>query len=305
MLAVMNACVIVNPKAGTAGEREWLEVISTRVKCEIRETRASGEAMRFAKDAPGRGFDTLIAAGGDGTIHEVINGMMQGGSDAMRLGIIPLGTGNDFVRTLAVPDDPVEAIATIEQGREATIDLMKVRIAGRMLYAGNVAAGGFTGQMNDAMTPEMKQTWGPLAYLRGALEVLPDLTSYETYMRVNDGPAGIVTAYNIIIANCRTAGGGIVVAPRANPEDGLLDIVVIHAGTLAEMAAVGARLLAGDYTESDSVTHRRARKAVIWSRPGMWFNVDGELISNEPIEIEIAPKRLRVIVGEGYRATPI
>lgn len=298
----MKACLILNPNAGSADQRQWLEGISHRFSCDIRETEKPGDASRIARNVRPEAFDTLIAAGGDGTVHEIINGMVTGGLTEVRLGIIPLGTGNDFVRTLGIPDDPEAALATIEQGRETTIDLMKVQTGGRMLYAGNVAAGGFTGQMNEVMTDEIKQTWGPLAYLRGALEVLPDLTRYETFMRLDDGPAGTVMALNIIIANGRTAGGGVVVAPQANPEDGWLDVVIVHSGTIGEMAGVAARLLGGDYTQSEAVTHRRARKVVIWSKPGMWFNVDGELISNAPIEIEVIPRRLRVIVGAEYRA---
>lgn len=298
----MTARLIVNPNAGSADALEWLAEVGTRLSCEICRTRGPDEASRLACDGPRDGFDTIIAAGGDGTVHAVINGMAQNPSSAARLGIIRLGTGNDLARTLAIPDDPLEAVGVIAQERETTIDLMRVRTAGKAIYAANVAAGGFTGQMNEAMTDQIKQNWGPLAYLRGALGVLPDLTSYETCMKINDGPDGVVVAYNLIIANARTAGGGIVVAPRANPEDGLLDLVVVHVGTVAEMVGVGARLLAGDYTQSDMVTHRQIRKIAIHSRPGMWFNVDGELIGNEPIEIEVVPHRLRVLVGEDYQA---
>lgn len=302
--SAMQACLILNPNAGSAEEQQWVEQIVDRFGCEVCPTNAPGHASRLAKEAPGKGFDTVIAAGGDGTIHEIVNGLMAADHTQIRLAIIPLGTGNDFVRTLAIPDDPLAAIETIAQGRETRLDLMKVRTAGRMLYACNVAAGGFTGQMNEAMTDEIKQTWGPLAYLRGALKVLPDLTSYRTFMRLDDEPEQTIAAYNLIIANGRTAGGGVVVAPRANPEDGLLDVVIVHAGTIGQMAEVAARLLAGDYTDSDAVTHRQARKIAVHSEPGMWFNVDGELISNEPIEIVVVPRRLRVIVGDAYTAEP-
>src|SRR5690606_40733984 len=117
-------------------------------------------------------------------------------------------------------------------------------------------------------------------------------------------PAERVSALNVIIANARTAGGGTVVAPTANPEDGLLDVVVVHDGSLGDLAGVAARLLAGDYTESDIVSHRRAGRVTVTATPGMWFNVDGELMTNEPLSVRVMPSALRVLVGPDYTPEP-
>ena len=104
-------------------------------------------------------------------------------------------------------------------------------------------------------------------------------------------------AINIIVANARSAGGGIAVAPTANPEDGLLDVVTVHAGTTLELAGVAARLLAGDYTNSDIVTHDRARRCEIASAPRMSFNLDGELVT-------IWPDRYRAWAGASGLRSP-
>ena len=124
----------------------------------------------------------------------------------------------------------------------------------------------------------MKATWGPLAYLRGAASVLPDLHEYETYLSYDDGPPERVEALNVVVANGRYAAKGWEVASAANPEDGLLDVVVVRYGPLLDLTDVAARLLAGDYLESDLVLHRRARRVRVASRPGMWLRARASVI---------------------------
>ena len=172
------------------------------------------------------------------------------------------------------------------------------------MYGLNVAAGGFTGQMNELMTDELKATWGPFAYLRGAVGVLPNLTDYEIFITWDGGAEERIAAFNIVVANGRTAAGGFMVVPTANPEDGLLDVVIVQSGPLADLAGVTARLLVGNYVDSDLVLHRQARQVRVAARPGMWFNVDGELLTKEPITFTVLPQALRVIVGEGYTPEP-
>src|SRR5688572_20644028 len=295
--------IIFNPNAGTAAQMEGLRArIESRADMELCDTTDATHVRRATIKALERGARMIVAAGGDGTVHAVVNAIVARRSDAT-LGVIPLGTGNDLARTLALPiDDPLAALALLDEGEMRAIDLFKVRVGKRVAYGVNCAAGGFTGQMNEAMTDQIKQTWGPLAYLRGAVKVLPDLTRYHTSIRIDGKAARRAAVMNVIVANGRTAGGGTVVAPRADPEDGLLDLVVVRTGTVLELTGVAARLLAGDYTTSDLVTHERARRVEVHSKPGMWFNVDGELLSNQRIVFSALPRALRVVVGPEYRA---
>jgi diacylglycerol kinase (ATP) len=165
-----------------------------------------------------------------------------------------------------------------------------------------VASGGFSGQLHEVLSEELKATWGPLAYLLGAAQVLPDLTGYHTTLALDGGAPERVEALNIIVANGRYAAGGWRVASRADPEDGLLDVVVVRDGPLLDLTAVAARLVAGDYLDSDAVWHGRARSVRIASEPGMWFSVDGELVTNEPVTFTTVPGALRVLVGPDYQA---
>jgi diacylglycerol kinase (ATP) len=106
------------------------------------------------------------------------------------------------------------------------------------------------------------------------------------------------------VANGRTAAGGFQVAPLANPEDGLLDVIVVRYGDVLDLAGIAARLLAGNYLSSEQVMHRRARHVHIASQPGMWFNVDGELFTSQPITFTVMPQALRVVVGPEYTPSP-
>jgi diacylglycerol kinase (ATP) len=299
----MKTCIIFNPMAGTAAQMEALRArIEARPDLDLYEPSDPAHVRRAVIAAAERRAPMIVAAGGDGTVSAVVNAMILRRAGAT-LGVIPLGTGNDLARTLALPlDDPLDALALLDQGETRAIDLIKVRVGKRILFGTNCAAGGFTGQMNEAMTDQIKQTWGPLAYLRGAVKVLPDLTRYHTSIRIDGRAPQRVGALNVIIANGRTAGGGTVVAPQANPEDGLLDVVIVHSGSMVELTGVAARLLAGNYTTSGLVTHERARRVEVWSKPGMWFNVDGELLSKQRTVFSALPRALRVVVGPGYRA---
>ena len=165
-----------------------------------------------------------------------------------------------------------------------------IRYSGEIVrYFINVSAGGFSGLVNEAMTDEMKQTWGPLAYLRSAAGVLPNLTDYRTFLTCDDGPEEQLQIYNIVVANARYVAGGIPIAPDAQLNDGLADIVIVPAASLLNLAAIGPQILLGTHLTSDGIIFRRARKISVRCEPGMWFNVDGELIGNVPARFEVLP----------------
>jgi diacylglycerol kinase (ATP) len=296
--------MILNPRAGSAEQAKTLrEALAGAVGITLFETDRAGHATKLAAAALETGYELIIAAGGDGTINEVVNGLAADFARA-RLGIIPLGTGNDLARTLALPTDPREALDTVLMGAQRRLDLIKVETISQVTYGINVAAGGFSGQVEDVLTEELKTTWGPLAYLLGAVRIVPDLTGYATTIAWEDGPVERIDALNIVVANGRTVAGGFQVASVANPEDGFLDVIIVRHGDVLDLTGVAARLLTGNYLESDQVMHRKAQRVQIASHPGMWFNVDGELFTNQPMTFMILPQALRVVVGTDYRANP-
>ena len=290
----MRTCVILNPIAGAVKNtdpiRARLEQLSFERFC---VSEQPGDAEKFAREASD--FDLIVSAGGDGTLNEVVNGIAHGGCNAA-LGVLPLGTGNDFARTLGVPGTLDPAIEQIIAGKTRAIDLVRVT-SDRVRYFANVSSGGFSGVVGEKLTPEMKRTWGPLAYLRGAAAAFSELRGYATKVALDDAEALELDLYNVVVANGRYVAGGIPIAPEADVADGLLDIVLIPERGAADLAILAAQILVGKHLSSDAVMFRRAKKISINSRPGMWFNVDGELIGNEPATFELLPGALRCVVG--------
>jgi len=288
--------VILNPEAGSVKDAAaFVRRIRHLPDVAVRLTARKGDAVRFARTALRKGCEMIVAAGGDGTLNEVVNGIGATKSD-VRLGLIPLGTGNDFARTLGLPTDLDEAIAVLAAGHTRAIDLVQVT-SDRVRYFVNVSAGGFSGLVNEKLTPAMKKTWGPLAYLRSAVAALPQLRAYRTKVSFNKKKPLTLSLYNVVIANGRYVAGGRLIAPKASIDDGLLDIILIKERSAAELALLAAKVALGHHLSSDAIVFRRAAKVTVNSRPGMWFNVDGELVGNDPATFEVLPRALQFVVA--------
>ena len=288
--------VIVNPAAGSVNDVDSLvKRIRNLPDAEVCITAKAGAAMQSTRTALRKGCEMVVAAGGDGTLNEVVNGLREDAS-AVVLGLIPLGTGNDFARTLGLPRDVDEAIALLRAGHTRAIDLVRVT-SDEMRYFVNVSTGGFSGLVDEKLTPEMKKTWGPLAYLRGAAAALPKLRAYRTTISLDSAESLALRLYDVVIANGRYVGSGTQIAPEASIDDGLLDIVLIPKCSAAELAVLAARVALGNHLSSPAIVFRRAAKVTVNSRPRMWFNVDGELVGNEPAEFEVLPRALQFVVA--------
>ena len=289
-----KTCIILNPSAGSVSDLDDVVARLAGVpQAEVRLTNKPGSAARFAKTALKKGRDTIIAAGGDGTLNEVINGIGENLGDA-RVGLIPLGTGNDFARTIGMPVDLETAIDLIRTGETRPVDLVRVT-SDEVRYFLNVSAGGFSGIVNEKLTPEMKKTWGPLAYLRGAAAALAELRAYRTTLAFDNTDSLVLDLYNVVVANGRYVAGGTLIAPEALIDDGLLDVVLIPKRPGPELAVLAAQIGMGNHMSSDSIVFRRTPSLTVNSKPGMWFNVDGELVGNEPAHFEILPRALSFI----------
>lgn len=288
-------CVILNPSSGSVRDVDTLvDQIAQLEGAEIFLTTKAGSAARFARTAMRKGCEIIVAAGGDGTLNEVINGIGENVGDT-RVGLLPLGTGNDFARTIGIPTDLEAALEVIRSSETRAVDLVRVT-SDEVRYFVNVSAGGFSGLVDEKLTPEMKKTWGPLAYLRSAAAALPELRAYRTTLAFDNTDSLVLDLYNVVVANGRYVAGGRLIAPEASINDGLLDIILIQKRSAPELALLAAQVALGTHLSSDAIVFRRAAKLTVNSKPGMWFNVDGELVGNEPARFEILPRALHFIV---------
>jgi diacylglycerol kinase (ATP) len=249
----------------------------------------------------------LLVAGGDGTVNDVVNGLGDAGfPEGVTLGILPTGTGNDLAATLCIPEDADLAEDVVRQDRVRTLDVARVRSEGiGERFFINVATGGLGAEISLANEAELKERWGKLSYLRASLEVATDFDVRELTLYL-DGEKQEVRAVNVVVGNCRYAGGGWLAAPKANPEDGLLDVVIIETLGLADVLQLApASLARADYLGKEGVFFARAKEIRVETQPpGLEFTADGEVIGDEPAEFSVIPRALKVIVGPGYVPDP-
>lgn len=291
--------VILNPVAGRVARYrcvvDELTRLARRAGGEVAWTGAPRHAVRLAEEAADDGCRLVVAGGGDGTIQEVVGGLTR--ADAcgrVRLGLVPLGTGNDLARTLRVPDDPHDAVSTLRRVPAGPMDLVRAETSRGEATVVNFALGGFAGDIARHVTPERRRLWGGLVYLRGAVAGLGGLRSYRTRLILDGEALPPLPLLALIVANGRELGHGIPVAPRARVDDGLLDVVAVRAEPPARVPLTVARLLAGRHLEAPGVVWRRARRVEVASDPPMPFNADGQTLGDGPATFRVRPGALGV-----------
>jgi len=287
--------IIFNPRAGSVINREKvLSQLTQLSPLALRITRKAGDAEKWARSAVRTKCDYIVVAGGDGTLNGVVNGLAADAKN-VRLGIVPLGTGNDFARTLGLPSSIEQNIDILRSAKTKRIDLVRVK-SKRVRYFVNVSAGGFSGVVGGKMTPKIKRTWGPLAYIRGAAAALSELHAYHTQILLDDDEKLSAELYNVVVANGRFVAGGLPIAPDADPSDGLLEVVLIPKLGAPEIVLLAAEIVLGKHLSSKATIFRRAKKISVRSRPGMRFSVDGELVGSAPAVFQILPRALNFVV---------
>ncbi len=292
---------IVNPLArrGVARHR-WRSLAAALrqrgIRIEIAWSEQPGHSEALARQAVIDGCDRILIAGGDGSAHEVVNGVMSVRDRmgvAPLLAVAPLGTGNDLARTLGMPRHIGQLADAIAAERETAYDagvLVWPEIAGRRYFV-NVAGVGF-----DSYVLERKPERGParLAYLagllRGLLSYRPSELTITTETAVLQQRAFVAFA-----ALGRYCGGGMLVAPRAQCDDGLLDVVSIrHLGLAAAIARL-PRLYDGGLLDDPAVAWLRAARIDIRAEPSCPVEADGQIVGRTPVGISIIPAALRVV----------
>jgi len=262
-------------------------------RTEVAVTWEERDAARLAMDASLAGVDTVVAVGGDGTINEVASGILgarRAVGEGPSLGILPLGTANDFARSAGIPADASEALELVVSGQPSTIDAGRV---GDHVFV-NVATGGAGAQLT-AETPEaMKKVLGGVAYLVTGLTRFGSLRPIEGAFT---GPGFEWRGRFLVMAigNGRQAGGGHVLCPDALVDDGLLDVRILPAlPDDEEFGVLRALLSDGLGALERRVVSARVRSIDLRAKDAMQLNLDGEPIEGDSFHIDALPRCLAV-----------
>jgi diacylglycerol kinase (ATP) len=286
--------VIFNPTAGRVGRHPGLlDRLERLPDAEVRTTTGPTDATRLARAAVEAGAGTVVVAGGDGTLHETVNGLVPD-EDAVRLAVVPVGTGNDFSAALGIPRDPDRALELLRRGATRAVDLLRVRVGGRESRAVNFVLGGFGGDIGRHVTRVRKERWRRLVYLRGALASMRGLRPHVAEVTVDGEPLPRGPHLALLVANGPRLGAGIPVAPHASPADGRMDVLAIRGRSVRAVAGVLVRAVAGRHLHSPRVSVHRARRLTVRARPPMPFNADGQDLGTGDAEVEILEGALRV-----------
>ena len=236
--------------------------------------------------------DVVAVMGGDGMAHLGLNACA--GTEAT-LAVIPAGTGNDFARGAGIPRAIPAAVEALVRGRTRRLDLTRLTNAVGSYYVGAVVSSGYDARVNRA-TNDIRLRFGPLSYGYIALR---ELANFEplTYRLVVDGQPRELRAMMVAVANMGVFGGGMKIAPDADPSDGVMDITLIHEASRAKLLRLLPQVYTGGFIKDPVVELLRARRVEI-DGDGLFLMGDGEELGEVPAVAECVPGVLSVVVGD-------
>ncbi len=284
----MKVALIVNPKAGRlrgglVGRQAARLMADDGWRIELIETKAPGEAGELAREATESGYDLVVGVGGDGTLSELLNGLVGTG---VPCGIIPCGTGNDFASFVGLSGDLVGAVRQLLDGSPRRIDMGRFVATSR--YFINSVGVGFDARVAERINRRRRLTSGLVAYLPAVLAELVWCQPLAAVVEV-DGQRYEDDWLLVAVANGYSYGAGFKIAPRARCDDGLLDVVLVGMrGRLAVLRAL-PRVRRGAHMSDPKVTMLTAQNVAIRTDQPCPALVDGDVRAQTPLEIEVAP----------------
>ncbi|MBM3735418.1 MAG: diacylglycerol kinase family lipid kinase [Acidobacteria bacterium] len=301
----MTTCAVINPaSAGGRAGRVW-PAIERRLGLqglEVRITREPGEAAELTRFALKEGFDRILAVGGDGTVNEVVNGFFQQDvpvNPAASLALVPIGTGGDFKRSLNIGGVD-QAIEVLRHGHPRPVDVGRLRYRDyqgqiRTRFFINVVSFGMGGEVAARAKNFLSSVSGKAAFFWATGEVFLRYTPKIVELRLDGEPAGTRhRILNIAIGNGRFHGGGMHVCPRARLDDGLLEVTVIEALGMYELARDIKVLYSDNLYVHPKTRHFHAKSIAADAQSPVSIEVDGEPLGTLPVEVSLIPKAISV-----------
>jgi diacylglycerol kinase (ATP) len=296
------AALIVNTRSRT-GERAFFQALDhlqemhvpLGVTYPIRDPARLPEAVQ---EVLGDGYEFLILGGGDGTVSSVVDFLADRGT---LLGLLPLGTANDFARTLDIPEDIEEACKLIANGKVVDIDL---GLAGDNFYV-NVASVGLSVEATRALSPWLKKSTGPLVYPVAAIRAFLKHEPFSARLTFPEGdhePVGYDRLLQVAVGNGRFYGGGMIVGLESGIDDKTLDIYAIDLGRRRDLIGAVRYLKSGDFIKTDGVHNFRTPRVRLETDPDLPVNIDGEVVTRTPQDFSVAQNALSVLVPQDSTA---
>jgi diacylglycerol kinase (ATP) len=307
--------VIFNPAA--RGEKAWRfrrQLDAIDAQCAFKATTAPGDARRLAAEAVRDGFDLIAAAGGDGTVNEVLNGIGDApdGFARARLGVLPLGTVNVFARELKIPLKVENAWEILQRGHETKIDLPRVEFSANGIlqkrYFCQLAGAGLDARAIELVDWQHKKQVGKLAYVLAGLKALCEKKPKIVVARVSclcvsnsEGTYGqdaraTISGELVLVGNGRFYGGSFAILPQADLRDGQLDICVLPHTNFWTLLCCAPSLLLGGKLPANGAQHLSAETFELTTETAAAFELDGEWVGKLPIKFSIEREKLRVVV---------
>lgn len=295
--------LVVNPTSGKGRALRLLPAVSAALRergdaVDVRLSRDAADAQALMQQAVRTGVDILAVLGGDGMMHLAVNAVVAGyaaGAETA-LGVLPAGTGNDLARGLGLdPGRPLQAAAAVAAGRRRRVDLARVSThhAGTH-HLGTVLATGFDALVNRRANALAR----PRGSTRYAVATLVELRTFAplAYRLVVDGQVRELEAMMIAVGNTSSYGGGMRICPDATPEDGLLDVTIVHPVGRAKLLQLLPQMYSGRFARDRCVEQLRGRRISL-DGPGLLGYGDGEPLGPAPLAVEVVPDALTVCGG--------
>lgn len=297
--------IIANPSSGRGRSEAKLREIESMLRgwgldYRMVRTAGPGHAAEAAAEALRGGDRFLVAAGGDGTVHEVVNGMLASGrpvaADAV-LGVLATGSGCDFVKSFGIPGDAVRAARRLTGDAVRTIDVGKVTFADggatTVRYFANIAEAGLGGSVV-ARASRLSGVFAATRYFLGFWLTLPRFRPATVRLDA-DGQAFEWVAQNVVVANCRFYGGGMQISPNSRPDDGRLDVLVMT-GPKSDAYTTLPKVYRGTHLPHRNIAELRVSCVTVEADAPYPIEADGEVLGTTPATFEVIPAALRLKV---------
>lgn len=290
-----RARLIYNPTSGREIlKRNLPEILekleSAGYEASCHATTGAGDAIKAARIAVERHYDIVIAAGGDGTIHEVVNGLAEQ-EYRPKLGIIPAGTTNDFARALQIPRDIGAAVDIITKGDLIPVDIGRINDK----YFINIAGGGRMTEITYEVPSKLKTMLGQLAYYLKGIEMLPSIKASEVCIEY-DGKLFEGEIMMFLVGLTNSIGGFEKLAPDSSINDGLFSLLILKKINLAEFIRIATLAVRGEHVNDPNVIYTQANRIKVHSSETVQLNLDGEFGGLLPAEFENLYRHLEVFV---------